>query len=211
MKKLTKLVAPLLLLAATSASAVPVSTLSGNLTVDNTHTTFLSLDDSIAGTAIASGDNWGYTTNFTGVELLPGQDYFLHIQGNDLGGPGALIGDFSLSGDSHVFGNGLTHLLTNTLDWAVSTVGWFDYITPTYYGYNGAYPWGYRPGISGNAQWIWSNDFEYDDTAYFSVAINATDEYAPPSAVPLPASIWLFLSGLAGLGYMQRRKQEKSV
>ena len=65
------------------------------------------------------------------------------------------------------------------------------------------------------AYWnIWAdNESEYFDTVKFISTSNAfeTDNHAYLSAVPIPAAVWLFGTGLLGLLGMSRKRQTKSA
>lgn len=180
--------------------------LSGDMTVDNQFSAYISTDDSVAGTQIASGLDWTTVDSFSGVSLAAGQNYFLHVSATDVGGIGSFIGDFTLNGADHVFANGLTYITTNTIDWQASSTGWGNYTTPYSYGTNGVSPWGTLNGIDLAAEQIWATDYyagnDADNQNYFTLAIVAT----APSAVPVPAAFWLFGSGLIGLVSIARRK-----
>lgn len=188
-------------------NALAASILSGSLNVDNTHTTYISTDNSIAGNQIATGNDWTITDTFSDISLVQGQDYFLHTHAFDLDDSAGFLGDFSLAGSDHVFVNGATGITTNDIDWLVSTSGWGSYVTATSFGQNGVSPWGTIVGVDNNATWIWSADNENDNETYFSLAIVSTT----PSAVPVPAAVWLFGSGLIGLIGMRKNKSKASV
>lgn len=146
------------------------SQLSGTLHVDNSFEVFISTDDSVEGTLISSGTNWptAYTLATT---LSAGQEYYLHVKALDAGGAAGFIGSFELTGTDHTFSNGLATLNTNTTDWIVSKTGWGDYVPASSFGVNGVSPWGNRPAIDSNAQWIWSSDNNADNFNYFSIKI----------------------------------------
>ena len=149
------------------------SSLTGNLNVDNTFEAYISTDDSVQGTLIASGTHWQTTYNLA-TSLTPGQTYYLHIKAIDEGGPAGFLGDFEITDSDHTFSNGLTTLNTNTTDWVLSTTGWSDYQPVSAYGTNGAAPWGTRASVDNNAQWIWSSDNNADNLNYFSTKILST-------------------------------------
>ena len=65
--------------------------LSGDINVDNGHTTYISIDDAVAGTQISTGNNWPATDTFAGIVLTPGIPYFLHVNGTDAGGVAAFL------------------------------------------------------------------------------------------------------------------------
>ena len=138
-------------------------------------------------------------TTYTGqVNLEAGRDYYLHIYAYDQGGLAGMLGQFSISDNKHVFANGTQSLLTNLVDWKGNNVGFngnYGNLTPL--GANGVGPWGTRPNIAANAQWIWAGDANNNDVAYFSTKIRA---------VPEPGSLALLGLGLAGLGLKRRRK-----
>ena len=100
-------------------SVVTASTMSGNLTADNAFYAYISDSDSTLGTLLASGNNWPSTFSFSGVTLAPGTSY-LHVEAINYGGPGAFIGQFTLSDNGYQFANGTQTLLTGTSDWAGS-------------------------------------------------------------------------------------------
>ncbi len=179
--------------------------LSGNLNVDNLHNTFISTDNSSAGSLISSGSNWPATDTFSGISLDAGQDYYLHILAEDRGYLAGVLGDFTLTGSDHVFANGLTEISTNSIDWLVSSTGWNNYNVATGYGTNGVSPWNTRTGVDSNATWIWTDtnvvNGPIDQFAYISLEIQA---------VPEPSIIALFGAGILGLGFTRRRKLRKS-
>jgi hypothetical protein len=52
-----------------------------------------------------------------------GMSYYLHVFAYDEGGIAGLLGDFSLSGTSHTFANGLLTITTDTTHWTGNTTG----------------------------------------------------------------------------------------
>lgn len=195
MLKPLSLTASLLLIASTQVSA---TMLSGALNVDNGYVAYLSTDNQSQGVQVSAANNWYSTYNFSGVNLAAGQDYFLHIYAYDQGGIAGFLGEFNLTGTDHLFSNGQSSLLSNTIDWDVSTSGWSNYQDASYLGGNGASPWGTRTGVSSSAEWIWSADAHNDNYTYFTTAISA-------AAVSEPSS--LFLMGLGVVGLVVARKK----
>jgi hypothetical protein len=192
---------------AASWSSAGATTLSGNLTADDNFTAYLSTDDSVLGTAIASGTSWPTTVSFTNA-LTSGVTNYLHIVAGNTGGPDMFIGDFSLSDSLFKFANGTQSLVTNTTDWrsAVGTVAWFAPSgTPLDLGADGTSPWGNRP-TDDNAHFIWRdpNNQVGGDSAFFSTTITSV------AATPLPAALPFFLSALGGLGLLARKKRRAS-
>ncbi len=188
------------LLAAGPASAQSVS---GNLTVDNLFTAYLSTSATTLGSSLVSGADWSATYGF-GAVLTPGTNYWLQVVATDQGPPGAFIGDFALTGAFH-FANGLQTLVTNTTDWTVQT-GSFAGPTSAFtdWGANGVGPWGAHAVIDASAHWIWDSPSCGSCTLYFSTPIIAQ---AVPSTVPEPSTWALLAGGLAGLGAVVRRRR----
>ena len=198
-----KLILAAVLAAPLLASAAVGTTLSGNLTVDNSFTAYLSTTDSTLGTQIGSGSAWESTYSVSSV-LTPNVTEYLHIVANNVGGPGAFIGSFSLDNSNFAFANGTQTLLTNTTDWKQSATGFgSNYTTPISSGSNGVSPWGAQSGISSNAQWL-----AYQDgwtTAYFSTTITAV------AAVPEPETYAMLLAGLGLIGAAVKRRKAKQA
>jgi MSHA biogenesis protein MshQ len=174
--------------------------ITGKLNVDNQNWVYLSTDDNLQGDFLSSGTNWTVTDYFNG-NLTAGTDYFLHVKAEDVGGIAGFLGEFSLTGNDHVFSNGLVEILTNTTDWNVSTTGWNNYVAATMVnGTNGVLPWGTRPAINQNAAWIWSSNAHNDNNTYFSLAITATN-------VPEPSTMLVFVLGMIALVSRQFKKK----
>jgi hypothetical protein len=183
--------------------------LSGNLTADNGFYAFISTDDAVLGTQIASGDNWGSTYSFNNVNLVAGQNYYLHIEAIDWGQPEAFIGSFNLSNSEFTFANATQTLVTDTANWTASqgtvpnnTQAIQPWAVPVGVAValagNGGGPWGAHNAIDANAEWIWSST--YNGTALFSTQITATS-----SPVPLPPALLMFASGLVGMGFFRSK------
>lgn len=204
-RKLKGFVAGLVLgVAAVNASA---ATLSGNTTTDDAFDLYVSTNDSVLGTLVSSGNYWGTTYSFNAT-LTPNVTNYIHVAAKDVYYViSAFIGDFSLSDNSFEFVNGTQNLLTNTADWGVSASGFGGpYSTPISHGTNGVGPWGFRPGISGSANWIWHNNQCLGCTVYFSTAINPVT--AP---VPEPETYAMLLAGLGLMGFVARRQKGKTA
>lgn len=177
----------------------------GNLNVDNDHSVFLSTDDNVQGDLISVGvDNWKVTDTFS-KDLVAGTDYFLHIYASDRGVVAGFLGDFTLEGNKHVFSNGLTEILTNTVDWKVATDGWINYSNVGMSdGKNGEGKWGEIAGVDSNATWIWSDDGCINCQRYFSLAISAT---TAAEQIPEPSTIAIFALAMIGLASRRLKKQ----
>lgn len=200
---LKKLCIALGLTASVMLGAAHAATLSGNLTVDDAFTAYLSTDDSVAGTALVSGTNWPSAQSFSAT-LNAGQTYYLHVAGKDVYGYiSAFLGSFSLTSDAQ-FSNGTQSLVTNTTDWQVSATGFGSgYATPHSFGANGVGPWGNLGAIASNAEWIWTAPGQLGE-AYFSTKITV-------AAVPEPESYALMLAGLGLMGTVARRRTQRSA
>lgn len=218
MNPIKKAVAFCLALAAPWGGAQATS-ISASMTVDNAFYAYISTDDSVRGTLIGSGNNWPTTFGFSGA-LTSGVNNYLHIVAINYGGPGAFIGQFSLSDTAFKFANGTQSLLThatNTTDWRVryassnGTVAEQPWVMPNgtdtvfSLGLDGTSPWGFRPGISDAAAFIWGSTANSlcattgnHCTVSFSTTIFA-------DAVPAPVSLALVGLGLIGLGALRRR------
>jgi VCBS repeat-containing protein len=157
--------------------------LSGALTADNYFDLYISTDDTVTGTHIVGGSNWGYAYGFSGFEVDPAETTYLHVVARNVGGPGGLIGEFSLTGGTGLeFANGTTSLYTNASDWLVSTTAFgSNYAAAVDEGTLGVSPWGSGgtlSNISSDASWIWnyySNGSSDWNTLYFRTEISLGD------------------------------------
>ncbi|MFH0985866.1 MAG: PEP-CTERM sorting domain-containing protein [Candidatus Omnitrophota bacterium] len=208
MKKLGLLVLALSLLFVGSAFASIAADGTYKMTVDDAFELYISQDDHVQGTLIASGDHWPDAQIGT-FYLAQGTNY-IHVVGRDehqvIAG---FLGQFTLRSDNpYIFENGTKKLLTNKNDWTVRTDGWDDsFARVTSSGKNaGAEPWisvngGPVDGISKNAKWIWTDKGDYTESPrYFSAKITMTPE---------PVSMVLFGlgAGVLGLAHFRRKKK----
>lgn len=162
--------------------------LTGNLTVDNVFTAYLSTSNTEQGVLISQGNNW--QTSYTlDVDLDPALDYYLHVKAVNSGAqtntnPGAFLGEFTLHGNRHNFDNGTPNLLTAAAHWQASATGWGNYVQATHQGNNDSTDtiWyrvagGKMLGVNLQSDWIWS-DKNFgpggDRTVYFSTKITSS-------------------------------------
>lgn len=193
------------------AADANATTLSGTLSVDNLFTAYISTDDAVLGTTIATGADWTKAVSFGGVGLTPGLTHYLHVVGTNAGDVQMFIGKFTLSDTNFQFSNGGQTLLTDTLNWKADPfnkpggplppAG-----TPLSFGFNSVCctAWGGFDGLNG-AQFIWANSPEWQ--AYFSAAITPL----APIETPLPAAFPLFATILAGGGLIRWVRKRKVV
>ena len=192
------------------------TSLSGGLTADNAFYAYISTDNTVLGTLVASGNDWGTTATLSDYSLTPGQTYYLQVEAINYGGPGAFIGQFDLSDTDFQFANGSQAILTDTTDWlAIYNNANSDpnaqqpWVTPTgsvySVGTNGVGPWGTRPGINGNADWIDATILGLSDcqncTVDFSTPITSNS-----SAAPEPGTLGLLGGALTGFLALVRRR-----
>lgn len=213
----------LLAVSTVSLSAAVADSLSGTLTVDNGFYAYLSTSATSQGTLLlAEANNWQAPASFSNIALTSGITYYLQIAAFNQGGPGGVLGSFSLSGTSFAFGNGTQTLDTNTTDWTYSYAtantatypsadvasGWGSSAhAPGGYGTNGVSPWYTIAGIDSNAQWIWdATNSSYGNSSQPQLLFEAS---ITPVATPEPGSLFLLVSGLLTLAGMGRRRLAK--
>tara|TARA_R110002110_G_scaffold91264_1_gene237352 strand:- start:450 stop:1082 length:633 start_codon:yes stop_codon:yes gene_type:complete len=195
-------------LMASGAMHASATLLSADLTVDNQFVLYISTDDSVAGTAFGSDNNWFVPTSHS-TTLTDPVTYYLHLFAEDRGGPQMFIGEFSLADTNYAFANGGQSLLTNTTDWQGNNTGFGSpYTTLSDLGGDGTSPWGNTADVDDAARFIWTQASSScgpngNDCAYFSTAISYT---GPQANVPVPATMALFGLGLIGMGVRRRRK-----
>jgi hypothetical protein len=150
--------------------------LTASLTVDNAFELYVSTNDNVLGTLVTSGGDWS-TTYTGGAILTTGVVNYIHVRAVGQGGTDAFIGEFNLLNTNFVFANGTSTLLTSPTNWQVSLMGFgSNYEPPSSDGFNGVGTWGYRTGISSDAQWL---DFPSGSVAYFSASIAPGVGFAP--------------------------------
>jgi MSHA biogenesis protein MshQ len=192
------------------------SSLSGDLTADNAFYAYISTDNTVLGTLVAQGGNWGATSTFSNFILTPGQTYYLQVEAINYGGPGALIGQFDLSDTGFQFANGSQTMLTDTTDWlAVYNNANSDpnaqqpWVTPTgsvySLGTNGVGPWGTVSGIDGNADWIDATVLGLSDCQFCTVDFS-TPITSDSSTAPEPGTLGLLGGALTGFLALARRR-----
>lgn len=194
------------LVALAAGAPAGAQTLSGNLTVDDVFTAYLSTSPATQGAQVLlGGANWTITYSFGPVVLTPGQNYWLQVVAVDIGGVAGFVGDFTLTGPFH-FANGLRHIATDiTPLWTVQTGSFSGPSTGIHdLGENaGNRVFGPHPDIDPTAHWIWSSPLCTHCTRYFSTPIIA----GGIAAVPEPSTWALFGTGLMGLGTLARRRR----
>jgi hypothetical protein len=196
------------LAAISCVQCVNATTLSGALTADNAFFAYISTDNTVLGTLVASGNDWGTTFTLSDYSLTPGQTYYLQVEAINYGGPGALIGQFDLSDSGFQFANSSQEILTDATNWLAiynnansDPAAQQPWVTPTgsvySVGTNGVGPWGTRSGIDGSADWIDATTLGLGDcgncTVDFSTQITSNS-----SAAPEPGTLGLFGGALTG-------------
>lgn len=192
---------------AAAAPAADAQSLSGDLTVDNAFTAYLSTSPtSTVGSAVVSGGDWTTTYSFGPTALTPGTNYWLQVAATNQGGPGMFVGDFTLTGP-FLFANGGTTLTTNATNWTLQSGSFAGPpLAILDQGPNsGPSIWGARPGIDAAARFIWEAGNCGNCTIYFSTPIIAQ---AVPGIAPEPSTWALLGSGLVGLGAVARRRRK---
>ncbi len=188
-----------------AASFAHATTLTSKTSTDNGYEIFISTNDSLAGTSFGSGENWPTTFTDVSANLTAGVTNYLHVRAYDVGGIAMFIGEFFLSDAGFAFGNGTQSMLTGDAGLQVSLTGFGSgYSATSDLGPDGTGPWGNRPNINDTARFVWSSDAYNHNEVFFSAAINPTD--VPENDVPEPGTLAIFGMGLAGLGFMRRRR-----
>lgn len=178
MKNVTRsifLIALLVIMSAFSMTAfaepgetISNTTLSYQLTADDSFKFFISESDTEPGKLITSGNK--HTDIKSGnIKLESGKNYYIHVEAYENSGVSAgFIGKFSLDGKEFEFSDNSKLLVTELNSFRVSKTGFGkDYIMPTYS--SNRYDAILRP-----AQWIWTDYGKSAGTKYFSASIIST-------------------------------------
>jgi hypothetical protein len=170
---------------------VVATTLTATITADDDFQMYVSTDDSVLGTFVGEGstENGIWASSFTfNYDLTPGVVNYIHVVAWDLYEvKTAFLGEFWLSDAGFRFRNNTQILTTESADWDISDTGFnTGYYTPDMIGGNlvTTLPWKVVvPGISADAQWIWSHFGDDLTKRYLSTSI------LPPEALTVTCGI----------------------
>ena len=205
--KMKKLILTLAVLFATigSAYATPAP-LTAIITGDDEMNFYISTDNAVQGTLLASTTQW-YMTSTLAAALTPGVTNYLHMTVHNTGGPGGLLAAFTLAQNSgFTFADGSTTLVSGDAGLTQNQTGFGSASFATVdEGGTTSGTWGnFSSSYNGlSPQWVWNYDSagqNDNETLYFTAAINST------SAVPEPASIALMGLGLLALLALRKRQ-----
>ncbi len=183
------------------------TTLSGAVTADDSLRVYVSnsLDPASFQLVYDKTSSWGTTGTFAGFSLpTSAQPLYLLVQATNNSGPAMFLGEFSLSGDDYLFGNGSNLLFSDAQNWLVGEQDFANAAaTPFSMGQNlaGLPIWGQRSGISAEAFAIWAYNADWSNGRAGSVYF--VTQLMP---VPEPASWALFALGAALLSRRSLRR-----
>jgi hypothetical protein len=198
------------------------ATITATTTADNTYTMYFDGDEIVSTTY--PGDGWGTaeTSIFTAAE---GIDHVIAIQAANhtpWGGanPAALLGEFVFddgsgflqAGDGRILTDGTWKIWTGGpqgtpaldgagRDWTDPDYDDSDWAMAYQIGTHGMAPWGQIDGISDQATWIWTQNYQTDaadSPVYFRKQL---------TAVPEPLTMLTLLAGLGATGRYARRRR----
>jgi len=191
------------LLASLIAPQASADVLTGYVTADNAFFAYVGTSNATLGTLIGSGNNWSQSFPLTPTTLGPGT-YYLQVEAINYGGPGGLIGSFSVGGQNFV---------TNPTDWQAAFNNYnYDPASPqpwvTPYAatvVTTAHNWGIPGSIDPSAQWIDAlaptvglNSCSDPMSGQGNCTVDFSYQFTIPSSAPGPTPG----AGLAGLSLL---------
>lgn len=227
--KLAGIVSGLVLgFAALNTQAIPFQV---DITVDNSYALFYGTETQ-ATTFVGSDNNWQTTESYNFD--LPSNNYIYVVTQSDLAVAQGFLAQFTNLDTNERF-------YSQDSQWQVTATGHYGYapydatlasfnelnsqlalanggsnpssgwVNTTAGDSNGASPWGFRPNIDSDAQWVWYNSnnasnptlggFNHDEYLIFRISVAASEVNVPESS-----SLVLMLIGLAGLVLIRRKK-----
>jgi len=204
-----------------AAAANAADVITGTMTADNAFFAYISQDDTVLGTLIGSGNDWGTAFNINPTVLQPGDD-FLHVEVVNYGGPAGFTAKLN-------FSDGGTSTTLNAEQW--EGIYNDDNADP-----NAPQPWvqpdhgslselnvawgdtlGIDPADPNAKVWIWPVDPQSATDQYnpcqtctvdFSLHLNGDFVGSP---TPEPATWGLMVAGFGGLGASLRLRRKAAI